>query len=216
MNNKVILMFCDLEGTLLNEKKGTLDGRKLFKFLDQINKMQQITKATVYLHLLSPIPLNIMENVLDKLDSYIARYNHEKYTFIRDIQGATASYPSGISENESTYDRISPFPEKLVSDVYDIGAEGKLSYVKKWIKGINNLDFCVYAGNGRNDFKAIEYIRKNSKGYSICPENSRKEVKCKVNFSSNNNDNNGIIDGLEQLNNFLIEKNRREDAKDER
>ena len=78
------------------------------------------------------------------------------------------------------------------------------------------MDFCVYAGNGRNDFKAIEYIRKNSKGYSICPENSRKEVKCKVNFSSNNNDNNGIIDGLEQLNNFLIEKNRREDAKDER
>lgn len=216
MNNKVILMFCDLEGTLLNEKKGTLDGRKLFKFLDQINNMQEITKSTVYLHLLSPIPLNIMENVLDKLDTYIARYNYEKHTYIRDIQGATASYPAGISETESTYDRISPFPEKASSNIYDIGAEGKLSYVSKWIKGVNNLNFCVYAGNGRNDYKAIEYIRKNSRGYSICPENSRREIKDKVNFSSNNNDINGIIDGLNQLNNFLMEKNKREDTKDER
>ena len=37
MNNKAILMFCDLEGTLLNEKNGTLDARKLFRFFDQIN-----------------------------------------------------------------------------------------------------------------------------------------------------------------------------------
>ena len=68
-NNKVILMFCDLEGTLLNEKNGTLDARKLFRFFDQINKIQQTTKSTVYMHLLSPIPLDIMEKVLDKLDT---------------------------------------------------------------------------------------------------------------------------------------------------
>ena len=37
MNNKAIFMFCDLEGTLLNEKNGTLDARKLFRFFDQIN-----------------------------------------------------------------------------------------------------------------------------------------------------------------------------------
>ena len=41
MNNKAILMFCDLEGTLLNEKKGTLDARKLFRFFDQINNQIQ-------------------------------------------------------------------------------------------------------------------------------------------------------------------------------
>ena len=75
MNNKAILMFCDLEGTLLNEKNGTLDARKLFRFFDQINKIQQTTKSTVYMHLLSPIPLDIMEKVLDKLDTYIAKYN---------------------------------------------------------------------------------------------------------------------------------------------
>lgn len=214
-NNKVILMFCDLEGTLLNEKNGTLDARKLFKFFDQINKIQQTTRSTVYMHLLSPIPLNIMEKVLDKLDTYIARYNMEKGTFIRDIQGATASYPAGISQQENTYDRIAPFPEKATSNDYDIGAEGKLEYVRKWIRGINNLDFCIYAGNGRNDFKAIDYIRKNSKGYSICPENSRRTVKSIVNFTSTNTDIEGVIDGLTNLNNLLIQKNRNED-RDER
>lgn len=214
-NNKVILMFCDLEGTLLNEKNGTLDARKLFKFFDQINKIQQTTRSTVYMHLLSPIPLNIMEKVLDKLDTYIARYNMEKGTFIRDIQGATASYPAGISQQENTYDRIAPFPEKATSNDYDIGAEGKLEYVRKWIRGINNLNFCIYAGNGRNDFKAIDYIRKNSKGYSICPENSRRTVKSIVNFTSANTDIEGVIDGLNNLNNLLIQKNRNED-RDER
>lgn len=215
MNNKAILMFCDLEGTLLNEKNGTLDARKLFRFFDQINKIQQTTKSTVYLHLLSPIPLNIMNEVLDKLDTYIAKYNREKRTFIRDIQGATASYPAGISQQENTYDRIAPFPEKVTSNDYDIGAEGKSEYVRKWIRGISNLDFCIYAGNGRNDFKAIDYIRKNSKGYSICPENSRRTVKSIVNFTSTNPDIEGVIDGLNNLNNLLIQKNRNED-RDER
>lgn len=214
-NNKVILMFCDLEGTLLNEKNGTLDARKLFRFFDQINKIQQTTKSTVNMHLLSPIPLNIMEKVLDKLDTYIAKYNMEKGTFIRDIQGATASYPAGISQQENTYDRIAPFPEKATINDYDIGAEGKSEYVRKWIRGINNLDFCIYAGNGRNDFKAIDYIRKNSKGYSICPENSRRTVKSIVNFTSTNPDIEGVIDGLNNLNNLLIQKNRNED-RDER
>ena len=212
MNNKAILMFCDLEGTLLNEKNGTLDARKLFRFFDQINKIQQTTKSTVYMHLLSPIPLDIMEKVLDKLDTYIAKYNREKRTFIRDIQGATASYPAGISQEENTYDRIAPFPERA----YDIAAQGKLEYVEKWIRGINNLDFCIYAGNGRNDFRAIDYIRKNSRGYSICPDNSRKAVKKIATFTSESTDIEGIIDGLDRLNQYLIKKNRNEDTRDER
>ena len=216
MNNKAILMFCDLEGTLLNEKNGTLDARKLFRFFDQINKIQQTTKSTVYLHLLSPIPLNIMNEVLDKLDTYIAKYNREKRTFIRDIQGATASYPAGISQEENTYDRIAPFPERATKDAYDIAAQGKLEYVEKWIRGINNLDFCIYAGNGRNDFKAIDYIRKNSRGYSICPDNSRKTVKKIATFTSESTDIEGIIDGLDRLNQYLIQKNRNEDTRDER
>lgn len=216
MNNKAILMFCDLEGTLLNEKNGTLDARKLFRFFDQINKIQQTTKSTVYLHLLSPIPLNIMNEVLDKLDTYIAKYNREKRTFIRDIQGATASYPAGISQEENTYDRIAPFPERTTKDAYDIAAQGKLEYVEKWIRGISNLDFCIYAGNGRNDFKAIDYIRKNSRGYSICPDNSRKTVKKIATFTSESTDIEGIIDGLDRLNQYLIQKNRNEDTRDER
>lgn len=216
MNNKAILMFCDLEGTLLNEKNGTLDARKLFRFFDQINKIQQTTKSTVYLHLLSPIPLNIMNEVLDKLDTYIAKYNREKRTFIRDIQGATASYPAGISQEENTYDRIAPFPERATKDAYDIAAQGKLEYVEKWIRGISNLDFCIYAGNGRNDFKAIDYIRKNSRGYSICPDNSRKAVKKIATFTSESTDIEGIIDGLDRLNQYLIQKNRNEDTRDER
>ena len=216
MNNKAILMFCDLEGTLLNEKNGTLDARKLFRFFDQINKIQQTTKSTVYLHLLSPIPLNIMNEVLDKLDTYIAKYNREKRTFIRDIQGATASYPAGISQEENTYDRIAPFPERATKDAYDIAAQGKLEYVEKWIRGINNLDFCIYAGNGRNDFRAIDYIRKNSRGYSICPENSRKAVKKIATFTSESTDIEGILDGLDRLNQYLIQKNRNEDTRDER
>ena len=216
MNNKAILMFCDLEGTLLNEKNGTLDARKLFRFFDQINKIQQTTKSTVYLHLLSPIPLNIMSEVLDKLDTYIAKYNRERRTFIRDIQGATASYPAGISQEENTYDRIAPFPERATKNAYDIAADGKLEYVEKWIRGINNLDFCIYAGNGRNDFKAIDYIRKHSRGYSICPDNSRKTVKKVATFTSESTDIDGVIDGLDRLNKYLIQKNRNEDTRDER
>lgn len=157
-----------------------------------------------------------MNEVLDKLDTYIAKYNREKRTFIREIQGATASYPAGISQEENTYDRIAPFPERATKDAYDIAAQGKLEYVEKWIRGINNLDFCIYAGNGRNDFRAIDYIRKNSRGYSICPDNSRKTVKKIATFTSESTDIEGIIDGLDRLNQYLIQKNRNEDTRDER
>lgn len=59
-------------------KKWHFRCQKALDFFDQINKIQQTTKSTVYMHLLSPIPLDIMEKVLDKLDTYIAKYNREK------------------------------------------------------------------------------------------------------------------------------------------
>ena len=131
------------------------------------------------------------------------------------IYDMAISFAAGVTTEEINKVKGQAFAI-ATKDAYDIAAQGKLEYVEKWIRGINNLDFCIYAGNGRNDFRAIDYIRKNSRGYSICPDNSRKAVKKIATFTSESTDIEGIIDGLDRLNQYLIQKNRNEDTRDER
>lgn len=54
-DKKVILLFSDLEGTILNEKEGRYAEEDMYGFLEQIERMQSITGAEVHIHLVSPV-----------------------------------------------------------------------------------------------------------------------------------------------------------------
>ena len=73
--DKKILLFSDLEGTILREEDGKYDDEAMYNFLVQIDRLQQLTEAEVNLHLVSPIYQKQMEEIIDRIERRIVRYN---------------------------------------------------------------------------------------------------------------------------------------------
>ena len=73
--NKKILLFSDLEGTILKEEYGDYNKEDMYEFLAQIDRLQQLTGASVNIHLVSPIYRKQMENIIEQIDRDIMRYN---------------------------------------------------------------------------------------------------------------------------------------------
>jgi len=61
---KKILMFFDLEGTILRESDGQYDNEAMYNFLAQISRLQELTDAEVNLHLVSPVYQKQMEEIM--------------------------------------------------------------------------------------------------------------------------------------------------------
>ena len=74
---KTILLFSDLEGTILREGDSKIDLEAMYNFLSQIDKMQKLTGAKVNIHLVSPVFREQMEDVMYRMDKSIAIYNIE-------------------------------------------------------------------------------------------------------------------------------------------
>ena len=98
MNRNIILLFMDMEGTLLSEETGKINREDFEMLLDQINELQKETNAQVKINLISPIQVELMADILDRIDSYIGGYNFKTKGHIDDIQGATATFTRNISE----------------------------------------------------------------------------------------------------------------------
>lgn len=208
-HKKVTLLFTDLEGTILRESDGQYDDEAMFKFLEQIDNLQNNTDSEVLIHIVSPIEVNFMEEILDKLDRNIYSYDRIKQSNLKVPQGALASEQNdGYHSQEFLGDRILPL--ERIPGIYgpDLARIAKNRYAKSFIEEYksnpyNDLVMCLYCGNGRNDLDAMKTVKRTGIGYVLCPKNSRTEARKIANFVSDKEDLPGLTECLKNLNRQL-------------
>ena len=209
---KIIILYSDLEGTILRESDGEYDDADMYGFLSQLDKLQQLTNATVQMHIVSPIDQKSMTELLDKLDSSISAYRRlQKGRKLNFIEGA-AAYPlddRALMSMGTRHFKIDPRIIELrkpinTSDKNPAGT-GKIGYVKEWTTQIKKRDdkeviMQIYCGNGRNDLLAMDFITNQKNGFVVCPSNTRTAAKAKTQFVSNKTDLPGITEGIARIN----------------
>ena len=203
--SKTILYFTDLEGTILEENSGNYDDEQMFYFLEELKRLQDIRDSYVRIHIISPITVDEMEKIVNRINKIISNFNKNMRANLKPIDGAVASLQNNeYYEDEFRYDRISIFSEPIDRNNPDMGSYGKLDYVNMWKTAYKDLDMCIYAGNGRNDIEAMKSIKElGTRGIVICPKNSRTQVKEMANYVANSTDLRGIIECMKLLNSDL-------------
>lgn len=213
---KIILLFSDIEGTLVDEEIGSLNQDNIKKFLNEIVKLQELTDSKVAFHLVSPLSLKDMEKLMDEINSIIAKYNVNRNNNLINKIECSVAYPEDDTSSEKFLsDRIFRF-EFSKSDSLDDGRYGKRKYVKSWIdtykeSETKDLIMALYCGNGLNDIDAMQYVLNQDSSFVICPSNSREEVKKIASFLSDKNDILGISDGLNKINERIYQKKKSRD-----
>ena len=199
---KIILLFSDLEGTILKEELGTYSAEDMYHFLEQIDKLQTITGANVRMHLVSPVYISKMQEVMGKIDKNISSYNRIN----KDHKGISYIEGAGAFEDDNDFqgkpdERILPMKKPIDSKRFDVDRYGKEKYVKNWCEIYNEsqmkeLIMCIYCGNGRNDLDAISYINCQKNGFVVCPKNTRTGIKEKAFYVSEKEDLIGVTEGI--------------------
>lgn len=190
-----IVIFTDLEGTILREIDGKYDETVMFQFLRQINRLEKLEDATAQIHILSPMMVDQMKYILDELDEAFAKYNKTSGNYVSYIKSAIA-----IQDNYTGWRNI---PNRMLLVKYknlNQYGEEKLSYVESYMKAHKDDDIkkMIYMGNGANDVMAMQKIKSNN-GIVICPYNSTDEVKKIATYKSNEEDLRGVVDGFSKL-----------------
>lgn len=190
-----IVIFTDLEGTILREIDGKYDETEMFQFLRQINRLEKLEDATAQIHILSPMMVDQMKYILDELDEAFAKYNKTSGNYVSYIKSAIA-----IQDNYTGWRNI---PNRMLLVKYknlNQYGEEKLSYVESYMKAHKDDDIkkMIYMGNGANDVMAMQKIKSNN-GIVICPYNSTDEVKKIATYKSNEEDLRGLVDGFSKL-----------------
>lgn len=205
--SKVILLFTDLEGTILREADGQYSDEDMNQFLSQIDNLQSLTGAKVHLHLVSPVYQDQMERIMYKIDRNISAYNkaHKESDEILQVESGAAYPETGITSQEFLGDRVVYLRKPVNEKDFDTAQYGKEHYVKLWYEmyeahDMKDLTMAIYCGNGRNDLRAMKYINGRGKGFVVCPQNSRREVKSKAFHVSDKCDLKGITEGIERIN----------------
>lgn len=91
---KIILLYSDLEGTILRESDSKYDDTDMYNFLKQLSKLQELMDAKVRMHIVSPVSQNQMTDILEKLDKSFTSFNRlqkEPIKKLRYVEGAAAS-----------------------------------------------------------------------------------------------------------------------------
>lgn len=211
MNDKdIIMLFLDLEGTIIDEETGEMETEKIEGLLDELNRLEQNVGAKVNIHIVSPVFIKEMEKIMDKFDLIVAKYNSKKDTRLKDIQGAVAYPDTNYISSHDLYDKIFPM-DVSKKDNYD--KYGKLEYVKKWVEGMRHrIALTIYGGNGFNDTSAMDFVKRENNGFAICPSNSYEKTKTIANFVSDKKEADGITDGIKFINE-QIEKRKQKEQK---
>ena len=209
--DKAILIFSDLEGTILRENDGYYSSEDMYAFLAQIDKLQQLTGAEVHLHLVSPIYRDDMQKIMDQIDREITKYNrlHREHDDIPDIESATYTPERHIIQTDFLEDRLVPLKKPINAKEYDTSSYGKSTYVKTWCdtyNSMNQLLMAIYCGNDFNDLAAMELVRRQKYGFVVCPANSKPSVKEKAIHSSDKTDLQGITDGIKAINEKISQR----------
>lgn len=208
-DKKVILLFSDLEGTILNDEEGRYAEEDMYGLLEQIERMQSITGAEVHIHLVSPVFEKQMEKIIDDIDTNIIRYNikNKEKTRIKEIEGGTCTPEIGVSSSYKKFNnKVVPFKPPIKCKDADVSLYGKESYVMNWCEYYSEkgrLKTAIYCGNGRNDSLAMKYVKKKANGFVVCPVNSKDEAKNQADFISEKADLKGITEGIFKINNGI-------------
>lgn len=200
---KIILLFLDLEGTILRESDWKYSSKDMYDFLSQIKRLQELTNRKVNMHLVSPIYASKMKQFMARINDNICKFN-ESYHFndyIPEIKNAGACPDlDTIEEDEHFKDNIIFFKKPINSRDFHIAEYGKELYVHAWYETYKkNLIMAIYCGDSGNDLRAINYIRSLKNGFIICPKNSKDEIKKRAHFIGNKTDLPGITEGLRCL-----------------
>lgn len=204
---KSILMFSDLEGTILREEDGQYDEVAMSKFLAQIDRLQKLTQAEVRMHLVSPVYREQMEEIMDDIDTSIAKYNiaHRDAKRIYPIESGAAYPETEMISDDFINDRIIALKKPVDERDFDTARYGKAHYARLWCETYKEsetkeLVMAIYCGNGRNDLSAMDYINSQKQGFVVCPQNSRTEAKLKAFHVSEETDLCGITEGIAKIN----------------
>lgn len=221
MKKEVIMLFLDLEGTIIEEEAGNINVERINTVLDSINKLEEVTQRKVNIHIVSPVSIESMGRIINDIDRMIVKYNINKGTRLEEIHSAVAYPEKKYMQEDDLYDKI--FPMKMRVD--DFGKSGKANYVRLWIESAeqkensnNPILFSIYGGNGLNDVSAMEYIKRRKNGFIICPNNSHDDVKKVADYISEENEAIGIADGIDYISKQIEKRkkiNKEDDSNDE-
>ena len=202
MDKKVIMLFLDLEGTIIGEENGNISEERIDVLLNSINNLEKATNKKVNIHIVSPVSIKNMERIMDDIDNIIVKYNIKNNVRLDEVHSAVAYPDNKFIQKDDLYDKI--FPMKMRTD--DFGRSGKVNYVMSWIESYeekensnNPISFSIYAGNGSNDVSAMDYIKRRKDGFVICPKNSHKDVKKIADYISENEEALGVADGVDYI-----------------
>lgn len=211
---KVILLFLDLEGTILREVDGEYDDQEMYCFLEQIDRLQKNTNAQVNMHIVSPVYQDVMEIIVDKIDRNIHSYNriHFGKSDLKEIEGAACYPEEHMHSEEFEGDKIVWLKRPTNMNDFDTAKYGKARYVRNWYEAYEDSRsaetvMCIYCGNGRNDIAAINYVNAQTNGFAVCPKNSRTEAKKRAFFVSDKEDLPGITEGIGTINERIEKRN---------
>lgn len=190
-----IIIFTDLEGTMLRDIDGEYDEKEMFQLLQQINRLEKLEGATTQIHILSPMTVDQMKYILDEFDETFNKYNKTSGNYVSYVKSAIA-FQDNYTDWRNISNRILLMKHRNINQY----GEEKLSYVESYMKAHegDNIKKIIYMGNGANDVMAMQKIKSNN-GIVICPYNSTDEVKKIATYKSNKEDLRGLIDGFSQL-----------------
>ena len=199
MREKKILLFTDLEGTLLRESDGQIDPESMHEFLTSLSKLQELTGYTVDIHIVSPMIPKMMFNAMQKVDGYIAKHNMvypNKKGMLNRVRVGTASPECTEDECEEWDRRIMPMPKGVDRFDNSFGKFKYVDYIMGYYEEQGRVGIAIYAGNGQNDIEAMKRVQSSPNGYVICPANSRHTIKEFAKFVGKGDDLRGVSEGL--------------------
>lgn len=208
---KQITIFTDLEGTLLSEETGKFTKEAYIKFLQEIQRIKKATQKEVNIHIVSPMFPRDMEKILKEMDGIRDIANREMAAPVAEVKYAACYNDENDFLNVKDR-RIIPLPNSEGMTNRGTGLNVKYEYIKSWIEAEASKDNTyIYIGNGRNDVSAMEYVNKLKQGITMCPSNSRTEIKKIAKYVSTKNDINGVTECLTKYLNDInreLEENR--------
>ena len=124
-----IIIFTDLEGTILRDIDGEYDEKEMFQLLQQINRIEKLEGATAQIHILSPMTVDQMKYILGEFDETFNKYNKTSGNYVSYVKSAIA-FQDNYTDWRNISNRILLVKHRNINQY----GEEKLSYVESYMK----------------------------------------------------------------------------------
>ena len=106
MDKKVIMLFLDLEGTIIGEENGNISEERIDVLLNSINNLEKATNKKVNIHIVSPVSIKNMERIMDDIDNIIVKYNIKNNVRLDEVHSAVAYPDNKFIQKDDLYDKM--------------------------------------------------------------------------------------------------------------